>query len=299
MPTFDPSELKVPQLHQYLLHAIAPRPIAFVSTVDADGNPNLSPFSFFNIFSANPPVAIFSPARSGRTGATKNTFDNVKAVPECVINVVNYPLVQQASLSSTEYPKGVNEFTKAGLTEIAGVKVRVPRVKESPVQLECRVREVVELGQQGGAGNLVICEIILIHIHDEVLNPETGMIDQHKIDLVGRLGGDWYVRASGNALFSVAKPLTTLGIGIDRLPEHIRNSKVLTGNHLGQLGNVEQLPDAETLRSYRESGAINEAFELYGRNLQQLDEHLHHIAARLLDEGRVAEAWNVLLSDQM
>jgi flavin reductase (DIM6/NTAB) family NADH-FMN oxidoreductase RutF len=299
MPTFDPSELKVPQLHQYLLHAIAPRPIAFVSTVDADGNPNLSPFSFFNIFSANPPVAIFSPARSGRTGATKNTFDNVKAVPECVINVVNYPLVQQASLSSTEYPKGVNEFTKAGLTEIAGVKVRVPRVKESPVQLECRVREVVELGQQGGAGNLVICEIILIHIHDEVLNPETGMIDQHKIDLVGRLGGDWYVRASGNALFSVAKPLTTLGIGIDRLPEHIRNSKVLTGNHLGQLGNVEQLPDAETLRSYRESGAINEAFELYGRNLQQLDEHLHYIAARLLDEGRVAEAWNVLLSDQM
>ncbi|MFN8712126.1 MAG: flavin reductase family protein [Bacteroidota bacterium] len=299
MPTFDPSELKVPQLHQYLLHAISPRPIAFVSTVDAEGNPNLSPFSFFNIFSANPPVAIFSPARSGRTGATKNTFDNVKAVPECVINVVNYPLVQQASLSSTEYPKGVNEFTKAGLTEIAGVKVRVPRVKESPVQLECRVREVVELGQQGGAGNLVICEIILIHIHDEVLNPETGMIDQHKIDLVGRLGGDWYVRASGNALFSVAKPLTTLGIGIDRLPEHIRNSKVLTGNHLGQLGNVEQLPDAETLRSYRESGAINEAFELYGRNLQQLDEHLHHIAARLLDEGRVAEAWNVLLSDQM
>jgi flavin reductase (DIM6/NTAB) family NADH-FMN oxidoreductase RutF len=298
MPTFDPSELKVPQLHQYLLHAIAPRPIAFVSTVDAEGNPNLSPFSFFNIFSANPPVAIFSPARSGRTGATKNTFDNVKAVPECVINVVNYPLVQQASLSSTEYPKGVNEFTKAGLTEIAGVKVRVPRVKESPVQLECRVREVVELGQQGGAGNLVICEIILIHIHDEVLNPETGMIDQHKIDLVGRLGSDWYVRASGDALFTVAKPLTTLGIGIDRLPEHIRNSKVLTGNHLGQLGNVEQLPDAETVRHYRESGAINEAFELYGHNLQQLDAHLHHIAARLLDEGRVAEAWNVLLSDQ-
>lgn len=298
MPTFDPSELKVPQLHQYLLHAISPRPIAFVSTVDAEGNPNLSPFSFFNIFSANPPVAIFSPARSGRTGATKNTFDNVKAVPECVINVVNYPLVQQASLSSTEYPKGVNEFTKAGLTEIAGVKVRVPRVKESPVQLECRVREVVELGQQGGAGNLVICEIILIHIHDEVLNPETGMIDQHKIDLVGRLGGDWYVRASGDALFSVAKPLTTLGIGIDRLPEHIRNSKVLTGNHLGQLGNVEQLPDAETVRKYRDSGAINEAFELYGRNLQELDEHLHHIAARLLDDGRVAEAWNVLLSDQ-
>jgi flavin reductase (DIM6/NTAB) family NADH-FMN oxidoreductase RutF len=252
MPTFDPSELKIPQLHQYLLHAIAPRPIAFVSTVDAEGNPNLSPFSFFNIFSANPPVAIFSPARSGRTGATKNTFDNVKAVPECVINVVNYPLVQQASLSSTEYPKGVNEFTKAGLTEIAGVKVRVPRVKESPVQLECRVREVVELGQQGGAGNLVICEIILIHIHDDVLNPETGMIDQHKIDLVGRLGSDWYVRASGDALFSVAKPLTTLGIGIDRLPEHIRNSKVLTGNHLGQLGNVEQLPDAETVRHYRE-----------------------------------------------
>lgn len=299
MPTFDPTELKVPQLHQYLLHAIAPRPIAFVSTVDEQGNANLSPFSFFNVFSANPPVAIFSPARSGRTGTTKNTYDNAKATGECVINVVNHALVQQASLSSTEYAKGVNEFVKAGLTEVPGVKVNVPRVKESPVQLECRVREVVELGQNGGAGNLVICDIVLIHIADEVLNTETGMIDQHKIDLVGRLGGDWYVRASGNALFSVAKPLTTLGIGVDQLPEHIRLSKVLTGNHLGQLGNVEQLPDADTVRRYCESGAINEAFEVYGRNLQQLDAHLHHIAARLLDEGRVAEAWNVLLSDQI
>lgn len=298
MRTLDPKELKVSQLHQYLLHAVAPRPIAFVSTIDADGNPNLSPFSFFNIFSANPPVAIFSPARSGRTGATKNTLDNVKEVAECVINIVNYPLVQQMSLASTEYPKGVNEFVKAGLTELPGVKVRVPRVKEAPVQLECVVREVIELGQQGGAGNLVICEVVLVHVDEAVIDPATDMIDQHKIDLVGRLGGDWYARASGEALFKVAKPLQTIGIGIDQMPTHIRNSRVLTGNHLGQLGNVEHLPDAATVQAYLASGAINEAFELYGRNLHHLDEHLHHIAARLLDDGRVAEAWNVLLSDQ-
>lgn len=299
MRTVDPKALKTAQLHQYLLHAIAPRPIAFVSTVDAEGHPNLSPFSFFNVFSANPPIAIFSPARSGRTGNTKNTFDNVKVVPECVINVVNYALVQQASLASTEYAKGVNEFKKAGLTELPGVQVRVPRVKESPVQMECRVREIIELGQQGGAGNLVISEVVLLHIDESIIDPATDMIDQHKIDLVGRLGGDWYTRVSGESLFKVAKPISTLGIGIDQIPESIRFSPVLTGNHLGQLGNVENLPDAETIRRYKASGAINEAFEIYGHNLKQLDEHLHHIAARLLDEGRVEEAWKVLLSDQL
>lgn len=299
MISLDPKDLKTAQIHQYLLHAVAPRPIAFASTVDKDGKPNLSPFSFFNVFSANPPVVIFSPARSGRTGATKNTLDNVREVPEVVINVVNYDLVQQASLSSTEYAKGVNEFEKAGLTQEPSVKIKPFRVKESPVQLECIVKEVVELGTQGGAGNLVIAEVVMMHINENVIDPATNMIDQNKIDLVARLGGDWYSRNSGAALFKVAKPLTTIGIGVDGIPEHIRFSKVLTGNHLGQLGNVEKIPSAEEVRHYVSTGAINEAFEIYGKNLQALDVHLHQIAAHLLDNGKVDEAWKVLLSDQL
>lgn len=296
MLTLDPKDLKTAQVHQYLLHAIAPRPIAFASTIDADGNVNVSPFSFFNVFSANPPVVIFSPARSGRTGQTKNTLDNVRVVPEVVINIVNYDLVQQVSLASTEYPKGVNEFVKAGLTEEPSLKVKPPRVRESPVQLECIVKDIVELGTQGGAGNLVIAEVVMIHVSENILDPETNMIDQHKIDVVGRLGGDWYSRNSGASLFKVAKPLTTIGIGVDQLPAYIRNSKVLTGNHLGQLGNVERLPDEEAVLNYRNSGAINEAFEMYGQHREKLEEHLHHIAARLLDEGNVHEAWLVLMA---
>jgi len=297
MLTIDPKEHKVSLVHQYLLHAVAPRPIAFVSTVDREGRPNLSPFSFFNVFSANPPVAVFSPARSGRTGATKHTFDNAKATGECVINVVNYALVQQASLSSTEYPQGVNEFVKAGLTELPSTLVRAPRVKESPVQLECRVREVVELGQSGGAGNLVICDILLMHIDEQVLGHDN-MIDQQKIDLVGRMGADWYVRASGNALFKVAKPLLTIGIGVDGLPVSIRLSKVLTGNHLGQLGNVEQLPDEQEVIAYRDS-AIREVFQDYADHPAKLQEQLHKIAGNLLDEGKVEEAWKVLLAGEV
>ena len=297
MLSLDPKEIKVPVLHQYLLHAVAPRPIAFASTVDKEGKPNLSPFSFFNVFSANPPVLIFSPARSGRTGKTKNTFDNVKEVPEVVINVVNFSLVHQASLTSAEYDKGVNEFLKAGLTEIPSLKIKPPRVKESPVQMECVVKNIIELGQNGGAGNLVICEVVMMHIDENILDAETKMIDQQKIDLVSRLGGDWYGRASGNALFKIAKPLTTIGIGVDGIPEHIRKSKVLTGNHLGILGNVEKLPSEENVQQYKTSGAILEVFQDYGKNLEKLDDHLHHIAARLLDEGKVEEAWKVLLSD--
>ena len=207
--------------------------------------------------------------------------------------------MQQASLSSTEYPKGVNEFVKAGLTEIPSVKIRPSRVKESPVQLECIVREVIELGTQGGAGNLVIAEVVMIHIHESVMDAESQMIDQNKIDLVSRLGGDWYCRASGDALFKVAKPLTTIGIGVDGIPVHIKESKILTGNNLGQLGNIEKLPDAAEVRAYIAKGAINEAFELYGKNMQKLDGHLHHIAAGLLQDGKVNEAWMVLLSDQL
>lgn len=293
MLSLDPKELKTSLLHQYLLHAIAPRPIAFASTVDKDGNPNLSPFSFFNVFSANPPVVIFSPARSGRTGATKNTLDNVREVPEVVINVVNYDLVQQASLSSTEYPKGVNEFVKAGLTEIPSVKVQPSRVKESPVQFECVVREVIELGTHGGAGNLVIAEVVMMHINEDVLDPETQMIDQHKIDLVARMGADWYCRASGSAMFKVAKPLTTIGIGVDALPASIRNSKVLTGNHLGQLGNVEKLPSPEDVKAYLATGTL----ETYRKARGEEGADLHVIAADLLNNGHVEEAWKVLLSE--
>jgi flavin reductase (DIM6/NTAB) family NADH-FMN oxidoreductase RutF len=295
MLRIDPKETKTSLLHSYLLAAVAPRPIAFASTVDKDGNVNLSPFSFFNVFSSNPPIAIFSPARSGRTGKTKHTLDNVKEVAEVVINIVNYPIVQQTSLASTEYPKGVNEFVKAGFTPVASELIRPPRVKESPVQLECRVREVIELGDQGGAGNLVISEILLMHVSEEVLDANKN-IDQHKIDLVARLGGNWYCRASGSALFEVEKPLTTLGIGVDALPEHIRNSKVLTGNNLGQLGNVEHLPTPDEVRDYCSKGAISEAFQDYGKDPQKLEEHLHHIAKRLLDEGKVAEAWKVLMA---
>jgi flavin reductase (DIM6/NTAB) family NADH-FMN oxidoreductase RutF len=298
MLSLDPKDLKIPVLHSYLLHAVAPRPIAFASTMDKDGNVNLSPFSFFNVFSAAPPVVIFSPARSGRTGQTKNTFDNVKENPEVVINMVNYDLVHQASLTSAEYPKGVNEFIKAGLTEIPSVKIKPPRVKESPVQLECVVKNIIELGQNGGAGNLVICEVVMMHIHEEILDPETKMIDQQKIDLVSRLGADWYGRASGSSLFRLSKPLTTIGIGVDGIPQHIRYSKVLTGNHLGQLGNVPVLPTNEEVQHYKTSGAILEVFQDYGKDHERLDDHLHHIAARLLDLGKVEEAWKVLLSDQ-
>ncbi len=295
MLTIDPAQVKTSLLHSYMLGAVAPRPIAFASTIDKDGNPNLSPFSFFNVFSANPPIAIFSPARSGRTNTNKDTFKNIQEVKEVVINVVNFDLVEQASLASTEYPKGVDEFIKAGLTAVPSEKVRPYRVKESPVQFECKVREVIELGAEGGAGNLIVCEILLMHINEAVLDTQ-GHIDPNKIDLVARMGANWYCRASGAALFEVAKPLLTKGIGIDSIPAHIRSSNVLTGNNLARLGNVERIPNPGEVSHYKQSGAISEAYELYGRNLYKLEDHLHHIAKRLLDDGKVDEAWKVLLS---
>ncbi len=295
MLSVDPSLVKTGQFHSYMLGAVAPRPIAFASTIDKDGNPNLSPFSFFNVFSANPPIAIFSPARSGRTNTNKHTFENIQEVKEVVINVVNYDIVQQASLASTEYPKGVNEFIKAGLTPIPSLKVKPFRVQESPVQMECRVKQVIELGHEGGAGNLIICEILLMHIRESVLDEE-GHIDPNKIDLAARMGGNWYCRASGAALFQIAKPLLTRGVGVDAIPSHIRSSKVLTGNNLAQLGNVELIPAVDEVMHFKQSGAISEAYELYGRNLHKLEDHLHHIAKCLLDDGKVLEAWKVLLS---
>lgn len=292
MLTIDPKEYKTAQLHAYLLGAVAPRPIALASTVDAEGNPNLSPFSFFNVFSSNPPIAIFSPARSGRTNTTKNTLDNVKEVGEVVINVVNYDIVQQTSLASTEFAKGVNEFTKSGLTPIASEKVRPFRVKESPAQLECRVKEVIELGAHGGAGNLVVCEILLVHISKEVLD-EQGVIDPNKIDLVGRLGGDWYSRASGDSLFKVPKPLLSIGIGYDNIPEWIRTSDVLTGNDLGMLGNIEAIPSEDDVKAFmmNEQALPNEKRERRKAAEQK--------AKQLLKEHRIADAWKMLLAAEL
>lgn len=296
MLRIDPKEVKTAALHGYLLGAVAPRPIAFASTIDAQGNPNLAPFSFFNVFSANPPIAIFSPALSGRTGLTKHTYDNVKEVPEVVINVVNYDMVQQASLASTEYPKGVNEFEKAGFTPLKSELVKPFRVKESPAQLECKVKQVIELGTQGGAGNLIICEIVLMHISEDVLD-EHKQIDPRKIDLVARLGANWYSRTNAGALFEVTKPILNLGIGIDQLPEHIRKSAILTGNNLGQLGNVEKQPSKEDVLNYKNSQSIKDAATAAGKNYPASSQELHHIAKELLDAGKVEEAWKVLLSE--
>lgn len=289
----DPKEIKTPDLHAYLLGAVAPRPIAFASTIDKNGNPNLAPFSFFNIFSSNPPTAVFSPARSGRDGSNKHTFENVKEVDEVVINVVSYDMVQQTSLASTAYPKGVNEFVKAGFTPIASEKVKPFRVKESPVQMECKVKQVIELGTSGGAGNLIICDIILIHIDDTILG-ENGKIDPQKIKLVARMGGDFYAKAFGDAVFTVEKPVTKMGIGIDTIPENIRNSKILTGNNLGQLGNVEQLPAKADIEAFAEG--LQSVFGQFAKDKAALQQNVHEYAKDLLDKGDVIDAWKVLLA---
>jgi flavin reductase (DIM6/NTAB) family NADH-FMN oxidoreductase RutF len=294
MLTIDPKTATVQQVHSYLLGAVGPRPIAFASTVDKDGNPNLAPFSFFNVFSAAPPIAVFSPARSGRTGATKHTFDNIKDHPEVVINIVNYNMVHQTSLASTEYPKGVNEFVKAGFTPIPSEKIKPFRVKESPVQLECKVNQVIELGQNGGAGNLVICEVLLIHVSEDVLDANKS-IDQQKIDLVARMGGNWYCRAHGDALFEIQKPLTSIGVGIDAIPEPIRKSKFLTANHLGQLGNAENLPNETDVNEYKLT-ELADVFIKFEKDPAMLENELHKHAADLLNNGQVQDAWKTLLA---
>ncbi|WP_420318393.1 flavin reductase family protein [Ekhidna sp.] len=291
--TIDPKELPVPELHGHLLSAVAPRPIAFASTVDKDGHVNLSPFSFFNVFSANPPVMIFSPARRGRDNTTKHTLENVKEHTEVVINVVSYDMVQQMSLSSTEYEKGVNEFTKAGFTEVKSIRVKPPRVMESPVSFECKVTEVKSLGEQGGAGQLVICEVLLMHISDKILD-ENGKIHPNKIDLVSRMGGNWYARASGDAIFEVAKPLTTMGIGVDQIPDQIRTSTVLTGNHLGMLGNVESLPTEDEVKDFANEPEVRSILDSFDDD-ENIQLELHKLAADLLNDGEVDTAWKVLM----
>lgn len=294
----NPKEVPVAELHGYLLGAVGPRPIALASTVDQFGNPNLSPFSFFNVFSANPPIAIFSPARRVRNNTTKHTLENVMDNKEVVINVVSHEIVQQTSLSSTEYDQGVNEFTKAGFTPIASETVAPFRVKESPVQLECVVNEVISLGNEGGAGNLVVCEIKMIHINENILN-DLGKIDPDKIDLVGRMGGNWYCRASKDAIFEVEKPLSTLGIGFDQIPTRIRNSYILSGNDLGMLGNVEHIPSIEEVEQYKtENGAVQEILNFSAED-EEARESLHHRAKELLNQGRTVEAWKTLLIDKL
>lgn len=248
MLTINPKEISIPKLHHYLLGSIGPRPIAFASTVDKEGNRNLAPFSFFNVFSANPPILIFSPARSGRTNTTKHTHDNVKEVAEVVINVVNYNMVHQMSLASSPFEAGVDEFEKAGFTPVESETVRPFRVQESPVQMECKVLEVKELGQNGGAGNLVICEVQRIHLKNEVLD-ENQMVDQQKINLVSRMGGNWYCRANDASMFEVNKPITTIGVGIDQLPDYIKNNDILSGNDLGILGSLEVLPTSAEIEA--------------------------------------------------
>ena len=289
MLSINPNEISTPKLHSYLLGSVAPRPIAFASTVDEDGNPNLAPFSFFNVFSANPPIMVFSPARSVRDNTTKHTLDNCIATKEVVVNVVNYDIVHQMSLASTAYPKGVNEFEKAGFTMLASDEVKPFRVAESPVQFECKVKEVVALGEEGGAGNMIVCEVVKLHINEEVLD-ENGHIDQYKIDLVARAGGSFYSRAK-EGFFEIPKPIATMGIGVDAMPEHIRKSAVLTGNDLGMLGNVEALPTTEEVSKF-----VTETQARCPHLLEASQEEMHKKAQEFLAKGEVATAWKVLLA---
>lgn len=289
MTAFEPKDISTSKLHSYLLSAVAPRPIAFASTLDADGNPNLSPFSFFNVFSANPPIMIFSPARRVRNNTTKHTLDNAEAEKEVVINVVNYSMVHQMSLSSTEYDQGINEFEKAGLTMLKSDIVKPFRVAESPVQFECKVNEIVKLGTEGGAGNLIICEVVKLHIDDDVLNEE-GAINQKKLDLVARAGGSYYTRAK-KGFFEIPKPLSTLGIGVDNFPDVVKNSMVLTGNDLGMLGNVEALPTKEDVKAF-----VKDLGTRYPNIKTATHRQKHKLARNYLSFGDVESAWKILLS---
>jgi flavin reductase (DIM6/NTAB) family NADH-FMN oxidoreductase RutF len=286
MVTIDPREIPVAKMHGYLLGAVTPRPIAFASTVDKNGNVNLSPFSFFNCFGANPPILVFSPSRRGRDNTTKDTYENLLQVPEVVINIVTYEMVQQASLASCEYPRGTNEFIKAGFTEMASAKVKPPCVKESPISMECKVLQIIPTGDGGAAGNLVICEVILMHISENVLDAD-GRIDPFQVDAVARLGGDYYARVQGSSVFKVPKPVDKCGIGFDRIPQGIRSSDVLTGNDLGILANVEALPDEKAVREFASSIGIEMA--------NKSDEAIHRLAKQWLSEGKVNDAWKILL----
>jgi len=290
MKTIFPNDIPVTQFHRLLLGSVAPRPIAFASTIDKNGNPNLAPFSFFNAFGVNPSTLIFSPSRRGRDNTTKDTFENLKEVPEVVISVVTYAMVEQTNLASSDYGKGVNEFLKAGFTPVKSELIQPFRVKESPVQFECKVRQIIETGDQGGAANLVICEVLAMHVDEEVLDQE-GMIDHDKIDLVGRLGGPWYCRTSGNSKFRVQKPGARPGIGIDALPDQVKCSPVLSGNHLAKLGGLEKLPDTAEVEELSDSGELDYIIKGTTDNLISL----HNYAKELIDRGEVEKALKVLM----
>lgn len=288
----DLKDLKPAEKQYYLQHVIAPRPICFASTIDKQGKVNLSPFSFFNLFSSNPPIVIFSPARRVRDNTTKHTLENVLEVPEVAINIVTYDMVQQTSLASCEFPKSVNEFIKAGFTEEPSTLITPPMVKESKVKLECKVLEVKPLGTEGGAGNLVICEVLRMHIDDALLDANKKM-DQRKINHVARLGADWYCVVNETNLFQVEKPNTQIGIGVDALPSTIRNSKILSGNNLGQLANVNNLP---VIDPSFDDATLKQIILYYSINPDEMEKELHDYAKKLLDQGKVKEAWQVLLA---
>jgi len=288
----DLKDLKTAEKQYYLQHVVAPRPVCFASTIDKAGNINLSPFSFFNLFSSNPPIVIFSPSRRVRDNTTKHTLENVIEVPEVVINIVTYEMVHQVSLASCEYPKEMSEFQKAGFTAEPATLVKPPMVKESKVKMECKVLEVKPLGTEGGAGNLVICEVLRMHIDDSLLD-ENKKIDQRKIHHIARLGGDWYCKVNETNLFMVPKPNTELGIGVDALPESIRNSDILTGNDLGHLANVREMPIIEP--SFDDTHLKN-IIQYYSLNPDDMEKELHVYAKKLLAEGKVREAWQVLLA---
>lgn len=291
--SIDPNAIPQAELHAYLISAVAPRPICFASTIDKEGRVNLSPFSFFNVFSSNPPIMVFSPARRGRDKSNKHTFDNIVETKETVINIINYPLVEQMSLASTEYDRGVNEFVKAGLTQVESDIVGPPRVGEAPVAFECTVDQVIELGTGGGAGNLVIVRVVMIHIQKSYFD-ESGKLDTHKLDLVARMGGSWYSRANGDSLFEIPKPLRTRGIGIDQLPLFIRNSHILSANNLGRLGNVESLPDLSESRTLQENIEVKSLIE-QNNNGETLKTKLHLLAQQWLETGKTKNALQLLI----
>ena len=288
-------ELAIPKRQAWLQHAIAPRPIAFASTINREGNINLSPFSFFNLFSTNPPIIIFSPSRSGRDNHLKHTLLNVLEVPEVVVNICDYTMVQQVSLSSCEYPRNVDEFIKAGFTKEAASIIKPPMVKEAKIKMECKVNEVKSLGEQPGAGQLIIAEVLCMHVDESVLNEDGSMIDQQKIEHVARLGGDYYAVINKANLFTVAKPNKELGIGIDALPESIRCSTILTGNNLAQLANVQQLPEVDVAFT---NDTLKNIVQYFSVNPVEMEKELHRYAKQLLDEGNVNAAWQVLLAGE-
>ncbi|MEO8116411.1 MAG: flavin reductase family protein [Bacteroidota bacterium] len=293
MPGIDIKNIKAGQKQQWLQHAIAPRPIAFASTIDKAGNVNLSPFSFFNMFSAAPPIVIFSPSRRVRDNTTKHTLQNILEVPEVVIHICDYDMVQQVSLSSCEFPKGTNEFIKAGFTPEKATLISPPMVKEAKVKMECKVLEVKSLGETAGAGQLVIAEVIYMHVDESILNENKDMIDQRKFHQVARLGGNWYCVVNENNLFEVEKPNTQIGIGVDSIPASIKNSKILSGSHLGMLGNVHEHPEIDPAF---EDEQLKSIFQYFSLNPEEMENELHTYAKKLLDEGKVTEAWQVLLA---